>query len=55
MRKVKMATILLLYKINYLIFTPQMSSDGLNLPTVHPPPLLPDALHGNKINRINSN
>ena len=35
-----------------------MSSDGLNLPTVHPlppPPLLPDALHGKKFNRINSN
>ena len=31
-----------------------MSSDGLNLPTVYPPPP-PDALHGKKITDKNSN
>ena len=45
MRKLKMATILF-YGNNKLSYIhPQMSSDGLNLPTVYPlPPPPPDAL-----------
>ena len=57
MRKLKMATILF-YGKNAFSLTyihPQMSIDGLNLPTVHPPPPPPlDALHG-KNNWKNSN
>ena len=34
MRKLKMATI-------FSYIHPQMSSDGLNLPTVYPPPQMP--------------
>ena len=38
MRKLKMATILFYGKNAFSYIHPQMSSDGLNLPTVHPPP-----------------
>ena len=38
MRKLKMATILFYGKNKLSYSHPQMSSDGLNLPTVHPPP-----------------
>ena len=50
MRKFKMATIFLYGKNKFSYIHPQMSSDGLNLPTMHPPPP-PDALHG-KNNRV---
>ena len=55
MRKLKMATILFYGKHKFSYIHPQMSSDGLNLPTVYPPPPPPpDALHG-KHNWTNSN
>ena len=38
MRKLKMATILLYGKNTFSYIHPQMSSDGLNLPTMYPPP-----------------
>ena len=37
MRNLKMATILFYGKNKFSYIHPQMSSDGLNLPTVHPP------------------
>ena len=41
MRKFKMATILSYGKNTFSYIHPQMSSDGLNLPTVPPPPQMP--------------
>ena len=38
MRKLKMATILFYGNNKFSYIHPQMSSDGLNLPTVYPPP-----------------
>ena len=55
MRKLKMATILFYGKNKFSYIHPQMSSDGLNLPTVYPPPPPPDALHGKNSNELNVN
>ena len=44
-----MATILFYGKNKFSYIHPQMSSDELNLSTVHPPPPPPDALHGTKL------
>ena len=38
MRKFKMVTIFLYGKNKFSYIHPHMSSDGLNLPTFHPPP-----------------
>ena len=53
MRKLKMATILF-YGNNKLSYIhPQMNSDGLNMPTVYPPP--PQMPYMEKITEKNSN
>ena len=42
-----MATIMLCEKHKFSYIHPQTSRDGLNLPTMHPPP--PNVLHGKKL------
>ena len=55
MRKFKNATIFVYGNNKFSYIHPQMSSDGLNLPTVPPPPPPPDALYGKEITATNSN
>ena len=54
MRKLKMATILFYGNNKFSYIHPQMSSDGLNLPTVYPPPT-PQMPYMENITEKNSN